>query len=91
MAKGKKPPPPPPVDDVDAPPVDDVDAPPVDDVDAPPVDVPAMVHPYVVASGKSLTCRRAIIGEGEPVCAEHVTGGQVTLDALVKAKYVIKN
>jgi hypothetical protein len=46
--------------------------------------------PYVVAKGRSLTCRRGVLGPGEEIKASDVANGQAQIDHLVKSGYVVK-
>lgn len=46
--------------------------------------------PYSVKSGKSITSKRGILGEGEEVKVEDLPGGQKTIDDLIERGYVEK-
>jgi hypothetical protein len=45
---------------------------------------------YSVADGRSVTCLKGIVGSGEEVKAEYLSGAQETLDALVIRGVVVK-
>jgi hypothetical protein len=45
---------------------------------------------YSIAPGKSLTCKRGVLGPGESVEARDFHGGQANLDELVSSGYVLK-
>jgi hypothetical protein len=55
---------------------------------APPPPKPA---PYIVATGKAITCKKGVLGEGEEIKKEYLGGGKESLDNLVKKGFVIKN
>lgn len=48
------------------------------------------VAPYSIAQGKSVTSKKGILEHGDEIKAEYLGGGQKALDALVKAKVVVK-
>lgn len=48
------------------------------------------IPPYRVADGKSITCKKGILADGDEVKAEYLPGGQETLDSLVDRDFVIK-
>jgi len=47
--------------------------------------------PYYVAPGKSITCKKGILAEGDEIKAAFLGGGKDSLTALVKSKHVIKS
>ncbi len=47
-------------------------------------------HPYSIAEGKSVTCKKGILSHGDEIKADYLGGGQDALDALVKSKVVVK-
>lgn len=46
--------------------------------------------PYVIAPGKSLVCRRGVLGPGDEIRASDVSDGQTQLDYLVRSGHVVK-
>ena len=50
----------------------------------------AAPHPYSIAQGKSVTCKKGVLAHGDEIKAEHLGGGQESLDALVQSNVVIK-
>lgn len=48
------------------------------------------VFAYAVAAGKSLTTRKGIIGPGQEIKAEHVSGGMDTIEKFVKSGHIVK-
>ena len=55
---------------------------------APPPPEPA---PYTVATGKAITCKKGVLGEGEEIKETFLAGGKKDLDNLVKKGFVVKN
>jgi len=58
---------------------------------APPVEAVAPVKPagYVVAPGKSIACKKGILGPGDEVLAKYV-GGADSVDRLVASGHVVE-
>jgi len=45
---------------------------------------------YKVAPGKSITSKKGILGPGEEVKTEYMSGGQKTIDDRIKSGHIIK-
>lgn len=61
-------------------------------------DTPPKVEPapkpkarYTLAEGKALCTLRGILGEGEPITAKDVKGGQSVIDKFVRTGYIDDN
>ena len=72
-----------------APPEPEVEAPPEPEVEAPP-EPEVEAFPYSIAPGKSVTCKKGVLADGDEMKVEFIHGGQDSLDKLIKRKYVIK-
>jgi len=53
-----------------------------------PVEIKAPV--YKVAPGKSITSKKGILGPGEEVKAEYMSGGQKTIDDRIESGHITK-
>ncbi len=53
-------------------------------------DNPIPTHPYEIAPGKSLTCKRGVLGPGQEIRECDVSGGKDQLEHLVKRGHVLK-
>lgn len=47
--------------------------------------------PYSVAKGKSIACKKGIVGSECEMKVEYVAGGKKSFDALVDAGHIVKN
>lgn len=56
-----------------------------------PIEEMEEVPDFTVAKGKALTSMRGILGEGEGISADDLTGGADALEALVEAGHVDDN
>ena len=48
------------------------------------------LHPYSIAKGKSVVCKKGILSHGDEIKSDYLGGGEDALNALVKSKVVVK-
>jgi len=47
--------------------------------------------PFVVAKGKSVTCKKGIVGEGEAIAVKDISGGEERFNALCESGVIVAN
>lgn len=57
---------------------------------APAVPAPPKVENFCVAEGKSITCLKGVLVEGDEVKVDYIGGGKESFDKLIKDGYVVK-